>query len=98
MVEDGIAEMDDILKERIAVLKLDRERNKAALDRIKANVAPAAGIASDMIERFGRAIRENITTGEIPFRKAYLKSIITGSKSMTTSSVSSETRPCWSRL
>lgn len=76
MVEDGIAEMDGILKERIATLKLDRERNQAALDRIRANAEPAAGIAPDVIERFGRAMRENITTGEIPFRKAYLRSII----------------------
>lgn len=69
IVEDGIAELDDILK-------LDRERNQAALDRIRATAAPATDIAPHIIERFGRAMRENITTGEIPFRKAYLRSVI----------------------
>src|SRR5690606_8264932 len=76
MVEDGIAEMDDILRDRISSLKLDRERAQAALDRIKATNTPASEIPSDMVERFGRAMRENITTGEIPFRKAYLRSVI----------------------
>ena len=76
MVEDGIAELDDLLKERIDTLKLDRERNQAALDRIRANAAPATEITPDVIERFGRAMRENITSGEIPFRKAYLRSVI----------------------
>lgn len=76
MVEDGITEMDDILKERITALKNDRERNQAALDRIRMNAAPATEIAPDVIERFGRAMRENIAMGEIPFRKAYLRSVI----------------------
>ena len=28
------------------------------------------------IERFGRVMRENITMGEIPFRKAYIQSVV----------------------
>ena len=76
MVEDGIAEMDDILKERIGNLKLDRERAQASLARIQANATPATEIAPDIIERFGRIMRENIASGEIPFRKAYLRSVI----------------------
>ncbi|BCB17849.1 hypothetical protein [Bosea sp. ANAM02] len=71
MVEDGIAELDDILKERIASLKLDRERAGTALDRIKAQVAPPTAFDPAVIERFGRPVRENITSGETPFRKAY---------------------------
>lgn len=55
MVEDGIPDMDDILKERIGNLKLDRERAQAALDRIRANAAPATEIPPEAIERFGRA-------------------------------------------
>jgi site-specific DNA recombinase len=29
-----------------------------------------------LIEAFGRAMRENLTTGSTPFRKAYLRSLI----------------------
>jgi hypothetical protein len=29
-----------------------------------------------LIERFGRTMRENFTTGSVPFRKAYLQSLI----------------------
>ena len=29
-----------------------------------------------MIESFGRTMRENLTTGSTPFRKAYLRSLI----------------------
>lgn len=76
MVEDDIAKMDDILKERIANLRLDRERSQAALDRIRAQMVPSQAIPPEIVERFGRAMRENIRTGEVPFRKAYLRSVI----------------------
>ncbi|WP_082655952.1 recombinase family protein [Aureimonas sp. D3] len=76
MVEDGIAEMDDILKERLTSLRLDRERAQAALDRMRAQMVPTHAIPSGIIEQFGRAMRENIQTGDVPFRKAYLRSVI----------------------
>jgi len=76
MVEDGIAELDDILKERIASLKLDRERASTALDRIKAQAMPPTAFDPAMIERFRRVMRENITLGETPFRKAHLQAVI----------------------
>jgi len=53
------------LKERIASLKLDRDRAKTALDRIR-HRSPANNIDPEVIERFGRIMRENITTGGIP--------------------------------
>ncbi|WP_082529132.1 recombinase family protein [Aurantimonas sp. Leaf443] len=76
MIEDGVAEMDDLLRERIAALRLDRERAQAALDRVRIKAMPATEIPLEIVERFGRAMRENIATGEIPFRKAYLRSVI----------------------
>ena len=76
MVEDGVAEMDDILRDRIASLKLDRERIQASLDRARTHVVPAAEIPPAVIEEFGRMMRENIATGDTPFRKAYLKSVV----------------------
>lgn len=44
MVEDGVADMNDLLKERIGTLKLERERSQAALDRIRATNVPASTI------------------------------------------------------
>lgn len=76
LIEDGVTELDDLLRDRITSLKLDRERAQAALDRISAQAVPPAAIPPEVIEQFGRAMRENITTGEIPFRKAYLRSVI----------------------
>lgn len=35
MVENGLTELDDILKDRLAALKTDRDQAKEALDRIK---------------------------------------------------------------
>lgn len=72
----GVAELDDILRDRIASLKLDRERTQAALDRIQAQTTPATEVPPEMIERFGQVMHQNIANGEIPFRKAYLRSVI----------------------
>ncbi len=76
IVEDGDTEVDDVLRERPPALKLDRDRAQAALERIKARASFTSVIDPEAIERFGRAMRENITTGEIPFRKAYIRSVV----------------------
>ncbi|WP_375454844.1 recombinase family protein [uncultured Methylobacterium sp.] len=76
MVEEGVTELDDILRERLSALKLERDRAKAALDRVQVAECPAAAIAPDLVERFGALMRENVTTGEIPFRKAWLQAIV----------------------
>jgi hypothetical protein len=39
------------------------------------NASPAP-FEPEVIERFGRVMRENITSGEIPFRKAYIQSVV----------------------
>lgn len=87
MVGNGVAELDDILRDRIACLKLDRERAQAALDRIRAQAQPATEVPPEMIERFGQAMRENIANGEIPFRKAICAPSSTGSGLTTMSSL-----------
>jgi site-specific DNA recombinase len=76
LVEDGRDEADDILKARIATLKLTREKALAALDRAGSAARPVGDISPIVIERFARAMREKLTTGEVPFRKAYLGSLI----------------------
>jgi Recombinase zinc beta ribbon domain len=76
LVEDGMTEMDDVLKDRLNSLKADRDRAKAALERAKSHSSQAIQIDPAMLEQFGRTMRENFSSGSIPFRKAYLQSLI----------------------
>ena len=75
LVEDGVTDLDEVLKVRLADIKADRDRARSALERIKGQ-SPAARIDRAKIERFGSLMRENITSGDVPFRKAYLRSFI----------------------
>jgi hypothetical protein len=75
LVEDGVTDLDEVLKVRLADIKADRERARNALDRIKGQ-SPVACIDRAKIERFGPLMRQSITTGDIPFRKADLRSFI----------------------
>ncbi len=76
MVEDGITDLNDILKQRLSTLKIEREGSKVALDRITTANSLTKEINSETIEAIGRLIRENITTGPIPFRKTDIRSVV----------------------
>jgi site-specific DNA recombinase len=76
LVEDGLTDLDEVLKDRLNTLKADRDRAKAALERAKGHSASQIQIDPALIERFGRSMRENFSTGSVPFRKAYLQSLI----------------------
>lgn len=76
LVEDGVTDIDETLADRLAALKSDRDRAKAALHRIKVQLAPEVTLELDQVERFGAFMRERITTGDTTFRKAYLRSIV----------------------
>jgi site-specific DNA recombinase len=76
LVEDGLTDLDEVLKDRLNTLKADRDRAKAALERAKEHLAPQIRIDPALIENFGRTMRENFSTGSVPFRKAYLQALI----------------------
>jgi site-specific DNA recombinase len=76
LIEDGLAQPDDLLKDRIASLKAERERAIAALDRARSASRQQIYISSALIERFSQTMREKLCFGEIPMRKAYLASIV----------------------
>jgi site-specific DNA recombinase len=76
MVENGIADLDDILRERLAGHRLDRDRAKAALDRIEVGAVSPADIAPALVERFGALLREQVANGETPFRRAWMRSVV----------------------
>ena len=76
MVEEGVTEIDDLLKNRLDRLKTDRERAKTALDRIFANSNRSAAIEPEAVEKFSRFMVENVASGAIPFRKVYIQSVV----------------------
>ena len=76
LVEDGIAQMDDILKGRISTLKAERDIAKAAWGRVQNGSGAPIALDSMKIIAFGNLMRERLTTGDTPFRKAYLSAII----------------------
>jgi site-specific DNA recombinase len=76
LVENGLTEVDEVLRDRLNTLKADRDRAKAALERAKEHSASQIQIDPGLIERFGRTMRESFSTGSVPFRKAYLRSLI----------------------
>jgi site-specific DNA recombinase len=76
LVEDGLTDLDEVLKDRLHILKSDRDRAKAALERAKEYSVSHIRIDPALIERFGSTMREKFSTGSVPFRKAYLRSLI----------------------
>jgi len=76
LVEDGLTDIDEVLKDRLDTLKGERDRAKAALERAKEHSDSQIQIDPAVIERFGRSMREHFSTGSVPFRKAYLQSLI----------------------
>ena len=75
-IEDGVVELDDILRERIAALKSERERAKAALDHARAQSGIAATIDVSKIDAFARLMNEKLENADTNTRKGYIRSII----------------------
>ena len=76
LIEDGLTDVDDVLKDRLNTLKSERECAKVALDRAKSHATDTIRLDPVLIEEFGRLMRSNLTNGSTAFRKAYLQSII----------------------
>ena len=54
----------------------ERNRAKAALERAKEPAAPQIRIDPTLVERLSRTMRANFRSGSIPFRNAYLQSLV----------------------
>ncbi len=76
MIEDGIVELDDILQERTATLKSQRERAKAALGHTRAQCGAAAAIDARKIDALARLMNKKLDTADTNVRKGYTRSII----------------------
>jgi hypothetical protein len=75
-IEEGIVELYDILRERVAALKSDRERAKAAYDRARAQCGTVATIDAAKIDAFARLMSEKLDNGDTNARKGYIRSIV----------------------
>ena len=75
-IEDGIIELDDILRERAANLKSERERAKAALDRVRSQCGRAISIDAEKIDVFARLMIDKLENGDVNGRKAYIRAVI----------------------
>ena len=76
LIEDGVAEIDDLLKERITALKSDRDQSREALARAKGNMKAKSEVTEDAVARFGELMRQRIQEADTPARKAWLRAII----------------------
>jgi DNA invertase Pin-like site-specific DNA recombinase len=70
LVEDGMTDLDDVLRDRLATLKAERDRARAALERAKEQSVSPIQVDPALVERFSRIMKENFTTGSMPFRKS----------------------------
>jgi hypothetical protein len=76
-IEAGtIDSTDPTLKERVAALKAGRDKAVEALDYAKKSSATPIEIDPIAIDRSTRLMREQLTSGDVAARKAYLASVV----------------------
>ena len=76
LIDDGPAEVDDVLKGQINELKLEFERARSAQERARTAVRPEVQVCPTIPERFGTMMREILTTGAVPVPKAVTRSLV----------------------
>jgi site-specific DNA recombinase len=76
LVEDGRSDVGDLLNERVAELKATRAKAHAALERARSARETVRDNRPILIERFTRIMRERLSTGPVPARKALLGSLV----------------------
>jgi site-specific DNA recombinase len=75
-IEEGIAELDADLKQRIQALKQERQVAQAALDRMVDQTRASAAITPARLEAFSQLMREKLDAADAKARKAYLQSVV----------------------
>ena len=75
-IEEGVAEIDAQLKDRISALKSARDLAQSSLERIAAQSASARALTPERIAGFGEMLRQRIETSDIQARKAYLQAVV----------------------
>ena len=67
---------DPSLKDRVAALKAGRDKAVEALDYARKSSATPIEIDPIAIDRFTRLMREQLVSGDVAARKAYLASVV----------------------
>jgi hypothetical protein len=75
-IEEGIAELDADLKQRIQALKQERQVAQAALDRMVDQTPTSAAITPARLDAFSQLMREKLDVADTKARKAYLQSVV----------------------
>ncbi len=75
-IEDGVVEQDEVLKERIAVVRAEGEKANAALNRARLQAAPALIVDAERIARFGRLMHEHLDNADVNARRGYIASVV----------------------
>ena len=75
-IEDGIIELDQDLKDRVAALKNEKALIEATIDRLAAAGRAQAQISPEKLEAFAALMRIKLDTGDTQARKAYLRAVI----------------------
>ena len=75
-IEEGIAELDADLKQRIQALKQERQVAQAALDRMVDQTRTSAAITPARLDAFSQLMREKLDVADTKARKAYLQSVV----------------------
>lgn len=76
LVEDGVAELDDLLQERITALKAYLEKAQAALDRARQEGSGDASLDPGKVAAFSRLMHDVLENRDNPTRKAYLRTLL----------------------
>ena len=64
------------MRERIAALKAQRDRGKAALDHARAQCGMAAAVSAEKIDAFAQLMNAKLDASDTNTRKTYINSII----------------------
>ena len=75
-IENGIVELDELLRERIARLKADLANAGAAIERAKKEAGTDVAVDPERVVAFGTILRDKIENGDIIARKSYIRAVI----------------------
>jgi hypothetical protein len=63
-------------RDRVGAVKTERDLARVTLDRAVAELNPRTRITEASIAAFVDVMRKNVLTGDTPFRRAYIRSVI----------------------
>ena len=75
-IEEGVVDLDEDLKARIAALKDERDIAVASLERIAQQAVARSDVTPDRIEAFAELMRQKLDDGDVQARRGYLRTVI----------------------